>query len=664
MQSRLFGARSSKYNSRGTVPSQFQRRPVADAGPESACLLEALPECTTTATIPLIGPIFPVPAAPAGLHVHPPGDPAASDGELPVMAPQATTTTRRVKVDASNDAMSAVEHGPRPIREQLVKSQPLAAHVQLAPAAPAVPSETLPVPAAVAGKIAVVAPGGPRPSPPSPPQSMSAVLFTFLCAFFNASSFTHIGAGSFGHVYRAMRRSPCEPVLGDEVGCGGVRGDNVATFAPPVSAVALKVIKLAASDSDGAYACKEAEILSDVGGHCNVVRCYRYWTFAGFLILELELITAKDSPRCQAHHGHGHAREPTTLPQLQRYFSQLFVALEHLHANGIIHNDVKPSNYLTRDGDFRDCRLVDFGLAHRHVGVSDMPAASNTRTQANNILANLQLVANGQPVGEWLPGNGSGTGTSNGALPLATVRYQETIPFPSGHSPGTPGFRAAEKLMQITSDLQTPAVDIYSVGVMLLQFVTNRRRFFMSDSKDTSLEEISCVFGTAAVQSIARCYGRKITFSNERTPVALRSLVNALADADWVRIIPDELLNLAERCLDLNAFTRISAYDALRHPFFAIAYPEQEHSQWGMGPSIPVRATGAAKLPITQRAAGQLVGTFELVDMTGKYKPFRRHYYSNRAGLDFIPWVRLLPVARAPFAYPYISSLTFDRART
>jgi cell division control protein 7 len=51
-----------------------------------------------------------------------------------------------------------------------------------------------------------------------------------------------------------------------------------------------------------------------------------------------------------------------SLEQMRKYMKSLLEALAHLHANNIIHRDIKPGNYLAnfQNSEFM---LVDFGLA-------------------------------------------------------------------------------------------------------------------------------------------------------------------------------------------------------------------------------------------------------------------------------------------------------------
>ena len=73
----------------------------------------------------------------------------------------------------------------------------------------------------------------------------------------------------------------------------------------------------------------------------------------------------------------------------ERLTAQLFEALAHCHASGIVHGDVKPENLLI-DGSAAELRLADFGLAaadggaRRHGdGVPRVPLAGCTRTYAS-----------------------------------------------------------------------------------------------------------------------------------------------------------------------------------------------------------------------------------------------------------------------------------------
>lgn len=61
------------------------------------------------------------------------------------------------------------------------------------------------------------------------------------------------------------------------------------------------------------------------------------------------------------------------------YMKALLIALAHLHAHGVIHRDVKPSNFLYATGCGDRALLVDFGLAQK-----ETRRKSTTRGQMQN----------------------------------------------------------------------------------------------------------------------------------------------------------------------------------------------------------------------------------------------------------------------------------------
>lgn len=89
--------------------------------------------------------------------------------------------------------------------------------------------------------------------------------------------------------------------------------------------------------------------------------------------------------------------------ELQQYMRNLLVALRRVHSFGIIHRDVKPSNFL-HDRKAKKYLLVDFGLA-QSVAV---PAAA---TQASTVVAPVALTP---PVGRHTPQTISFSNTSTG----------------------------------------------------------------------------------------------------------------------------------------------------------------------------------------------------------------------------------------------------------
>ena len=72
--------------------------------------------------------------------------------------------------------------------------------------------------------------------------------------------------------------------------------------------------------------------------------------------------------------------------------AQILEALEHAHAHGIVHRDVKPANVLLASGTEIDVRLVDFGLAQF--------AEAETLTELGDIPGTLAYISPERLAGE------------------------------------------------------------------------------------------------------------------------------------------------------------------------------------------------------------------------------------------------------------------------
>ncbi|MCK6482655.1 MAG: protein kinase [Phycisphaerae bacterium] len=120
--------------------------------------------------------------------------------------------------------------------------------------------------------------------------------------------------------------------------------------------VALKVLPRSSDEQDGALARfrREAQAAARLN-HPNIVTVYESGVAGGLNYIAMEYIEGQSLAQLLRH------KTPLLEPQILEIARSVARALQHAHARGVLHRDVKPGNILvTRTGLVK---LTDFGLA-------------------------------------------------------------------------------------------------------------------------------------------------------------------------------------------------------------------------------------------------------------------------------------------------------------
>lgn len=261
-----------------------------------------------------------------------------------------------------------------------------------------------------------------------------------------------------------------------------------------------------------------------------------------------------------------------TVPDIRLYFRSLFTALAAVHDKGILHRDIKPTNFLY-DPDKQRGVLVDFGLAERE-GVDHKPCLCHLDAEARR-----QRIRAANPPPPW--------GTQHG------YPKNDTRPSRRANRAGTRGFRAPEVLFKCTE--QTTKIDVWSAGVILLTILCKRFPFFNSADDVEAMIEIATIFGVKRMQKAGQLHGcvfdtniptiggAGFTFEKIMLWSTCRSDGSSGSGRGGStgsgggpdnndRATPDEraALEFLGRCMDLEPSRRISAREALEHPFLRL----------------------------------------------------------------------------------------------
>uniref|UniRef100_UPI00358F1C6B cell division cycle 7-related protein kinase n=1 Tax=Myxine glutinosa TaxID=7769 RepID=UPI00358F1C6B len=261
-----------------------------------------------------------------------------------------------------------------------------------------------------------------------------------------------------------------------------------------------------------------------------------------------------------------------TLEEVRDYMKNLLIALRHIHELGIVHRDVKPSNFLYNRKLGRYA-LVDFGLAQGMdhtmlpllksksslfpmvkprghdkacASFSELPAKAAKRSH---------MLFDGKTKGllkKCLASQGKGTrlasypSRKSGQRPSARALQPPHAPSPicrcflfdrvcrtclarreqTAPRAGTSGFRPPEVLLKYPR--QDSAVDIWAAGVIFLSLLSAHYPFFRAADDLMALAQVIVLRGSLEVVAAADYFGKALLCSMECPPVQFRMLCESL----------------------------------------------------------------------------------------------------------------------------------------
>ncbi|KAJ5885304.1 hypothetical protein N7495_009814 [Penicillium taxi] len=251
------------------------------------------------------------------------------------------------------------------------------------------------------------------------------------------------------------------------------------------------------------------------------------------------------------------------VADMRHYLHSLITALCAVHENGILHRDIKPTNFLYNP-ELKQGVLVDFGLAERQGSEMTTPC----------LCTHQQYIRRNRITTSYYSKNQIGTGLAT------TYPKNDSRPSRRANRAGTRGFRAPEVLLKCTS--QTTKIDMWSVGVILLTLLGRRFPFFNSADDVDAMIEMSSIFGTRRMKVAAGMHGQIFEtniptigekgYSWEKL-VKWSSCVEDLTESE------EQATRLLSGLLELDPTKRLSAEEALQHELFT--NPIDHDMEWG-----------------------------------------------------------------------------------
>ena len=224
----------------------------------------------------------------------------------------------------------------------------------------------------------------------------------------------------------------------ERIAMGGMGSVYLATDERLNRRVALKVLKDELADDERFVERfrREARAAGALS-HPNIAGVFDFGQHDERYYMVMELADGRDLARLLREEG------PLSPERATRIASQIAQALEHAHAAGVVHRDIKPPNVIIGEGD--RVKVTDFGIA-RAIGESTLTATGSVLGTAHYISPEqagggevgpaADIYALGIVLYEMLTGSLPFTGDS--VLAVAMRHVSDEVPPPSELNPDVP----------------------------------------------------------------------------------------------------------------------------------------------------------------------------------------------------------------------------------